>query len=312
MRRPLVFSPSRSPLAALALLAAAPLSAAWRSEGPFVGTGGRRRLRSAPCRAPPSPRPRTAASSAATTAAGRGGMPGGRRPARASSGWRPTRAPPALCGWGVDQPGEPALWLSRDSGATWQRLDRDYKGGELTSLASGGLPDRFRAVEAGRDLGAVDQPALPQQRRRQNLERFPGAQAGRLRHGGRPGESADGLRRRPRRRRLHPPLAQRRRRQDLEGAGPRPRAGDLRAAGRPRQSGHRLRPQRLRQALPKRRPRRHLQSHRLAGLGHRRFVELPHPAGHRPFVGGHRGGPFRQQKRRRHLGPTPTATPAAT
>ena len=81
----------------------------------------------------------------------------------------------------------------------------------------GRLPHRLRALAAGRHLGAVDEPALPQPRRRQELERLPGRGSGRLRHGGRSAEPRHRLCRRARRpgERRRSPLAQRRRRQEL-------------------------------------------------------------------------------------------------
>lgn len=127
--------PLRFPVAfaALVLVAAAPLGAAWRSEGPFVGTV-------ADVAFDPHQPGR------AFAAAANGGV---FRSEDEGKSWRYAGGPetgariewleadPGTAGtlWlGVDQPGSPALWVSRDHGASWQVLDGSYRGGELASL----------------------------------------------------------------------------------------------------------------------------------------------------------------------------------
>jgi photosystem II stability/assembly factor-like uncharacterized protein len=130
MRRPflLVFATA----VALALLAS-PLLAGWRSEGPFLGTVVDVAFD------PHHP-------GVVFAAAGSGGV---FRSDDDGKSWRYVGKPetgakiewleadPGTSGslWlGVDQPGQPALWLSRDSGVIWEVLDRSYSGGELTTL----------------------------------------------------------------------------------------------------------------------------------------------------------------------------------
>jgi photosystem II stability/assembly factor-like uncharacterized protein len=130
MRRPflLVFATA----AALALLAS-PLLAGWRSEGPFLGT--------VVDVAFDPHRPGVVFAAAGSGGVFRSDDDGrtwryvGKPETGAKIEW--LEADPGTSGslWlGVDQPGQPALWLSRDSGVTWEVLDRSYSGGELTTL----------------------------------------------------------------------------------------------------------------------------------------------------------------------------------
>lgn len=127
MRRPLRF------LLVVAALAAPPLAAAWRSEGPFLGT--------VVDVAFDPHRPGTAFAAAANGGVFRSDDGGktwryaGQPDTGARIKW--LEPDPGVAGtlWvGVDQPGSPALWVSRDHGATWQVLDGRYHGGQLASL----------------------------------------------------------------------------------------------------------------------------------------------------------------------------------
>ena len=130
MRRPL-----RIPFvfAALVLLAAVPLAAAWRSEGPFVGT--------VVDVAFDPHHPGTAFAAASNGGVFRSDDGGktwryvGKPETSARIKWLEVDPGTAGSLWlGVDQPGDPALWFSRDEGASWQLLDGDYNQGEFPSL----------------------------------------------------------------------------------------------------------------------------------------------------------------------------------